>query len=244
MIRINRSTVGAALTSRTCPNLERDFPNLRIIRLEQNYRSTPEILSTADCLIRNNEFRKEKVLVPSRESGRPVHLCIYPTARQEAEDIADRIAAFTHNGDYSLRDVAILYRTNAQSRLVEQALLRRQMPYQLIGGYRFFLRKEIKDLVSYLLLINNPSDDVALVRAINAPPRGIGKKTIESIAQLAANRRISMLDACRVAVRSGSIAKRASTPWQFPRTLRSTLQRLARIVAPVDAVGYRQDAVP
>ena len=88
-------------------NLERDYADLRVVRLEQNYRSTPEILSAADCLIRNNEFRKEKVLVPSRASGRPVRLCIYPTARQEAEDIADQIAAFVNEGNYHLRDVEI-----------------------------------------------------------------------------------------------------------------------------------------
>ena len=89
-------------------NLERDYEDLRVIRLEQNYRSTPEILSAADCLIRNNEFRKEKVLVPSRASGRPVRLCIYPTARQEAEDVADQVSAFVNEGDYHLHDVAIL----------------------------------------------------------------------------------------------------------------------------------------
>ncbi len=191
--------------------LERDYPDLKIIRLEQNYRSTPEILSAADCLIRNNEFRKEKVLVPSRENGREVRLSIYPTARQEAEDVAEQIAAFVNEGDYHLRDVGILYRTNAQSRLIEQALLRRQMAYQLIGGYRFFLRKEIKDLIAYLQLINNSADDISLIRAINAPPRGIGKKTIESLAEMATRRRVSMLDACRMAVQSNSFTKRASS---------------------------------
>lgn len=192
-------------------NLERDYQDLQVVRLEQNYRSTPEILSAADCLIRNNEFRKEKILVPSRDNGRPVRLCIYPTARQEAEDIADQIAAYVSEGNYHLRDVAILYRTNAHSRLIEQALLRRQMAYQLIGGFRFYLRKEIKDLVAYLLLINNPADDIALTRAINVPPRGIGKKTIETLAELAARRRVTLLEACRMAVQSNSFAKRAST---------------------------------
>lgn len=192
-------------------NLERDYPELRVIRLENNYRSTPEILSVADCLIQNNEYRKEKVLRPSRDSGQPVRLCIYPTARQEAEDIADQIAAFVSEGDYHLRDVGILYRTNAQSRLVEQALLRRQMPYQLIGGFRFYLRKEIKDLVAYLLLVNNPADDVALERAINTPPRGVGKQTLVKLAEVAARRRVPMLEACRLAVASDVLNKRAAT---------------------------------
>jgi DNA helicase II / ATP-dependent DNA helicase PcrA len=192
-------------------HLERDYPDLRVIRLENNYRSTPEILSVADCLIQNNEFRKEKVLLPSRESGRPVRLCIYPTARQEAEDVADQIAAFVSEGDYHLRDVGILYRTNAQSRLIEQSLLRRQMAYQLIGGFRFYLRKEIKDLVAYLLLVNNPADDMALDRAINIPPRGIGKQTIEKLSEIATRKGCSKLEACRAVIRSGELSKRATT---------------------------------
>ncbi len=191
-------------------HLERDYPDLHIIRLEKNYRSTPEILSVADQLIQNNEYRKAKVLLPSRGSGALVRLCIYPTARQEAEDIADQIAAYVNAGDFSLRDVGILYRTNAQSRLIEQALLRRQMPYQLIGGYRFYLRKEIKDLVAYLLLVNNPADDMALERAINTPPRGIGKQTLVKLNEMAARRRVPLLDACRQAVHGKELAKRAS----------------------------------
>jgi DNA helicase II / ATP-dependent DNA helicase PcrA len=192
-------------------HLERDYPDLRIIRLEKNYRSTPEILSVADFLIQNNELRKEKVLVPSRESGSMVRLTIYPTARQEAEDVADQIAAYVNEGDYNLRDVGVLYRTNAQSRLIEQALLRRQMPYQIIGGYRFYLRKEIKDLVAYLLLVNNPADNVALERAINTPPRGIGKQTLTKLNEMASRRRVSLLEACRMAVHSKDLAKRATT---------------------------------
>ncbi len=226
-------------------NLERDYEDLRVIRLEQNYRSTPEILSAADCLIRNNEFRKEKVLVPSRASGRPVRLCIYPTARQEAEDVADQISAFVNEGDYHLHDVAILYRTNAQSRLIEQALLRRQMAYQLIGGYRFYLRKEIKDLVAYLLLINNPADDIALVRAINAPPRGVGKKTIATLTELAARRRVSLLEACRMAVQSNSLAKRANSAVAGFLKIYEQLCTLSRgsllelIQATIDLTQYR-----
>lgn len=226
-------------------NLERDYGDLRVIRLEHNYRSTPEILSAADCLIRNNEFRKEKVLVPSRASGRPVRLCIYPTARQEAEDVADQISAFVNEGDYHLHDVAILYRTNAQSRLIEQALLRRPMAYQLIGGYRFYLRKEIKDLVAYLLLINNPADDIALVRAINAPPRGIGKKTIETLTELAARRRVSLLEACRMAVQSNSFAKRANSAVAGFLKIYDQLCTLSRgsllelIQATIDLTQYR-----
>ncbi len=192
-------------------NLERDYPDVKVIRLEENYRSTPEILAAADHLIQHNTFRKAKTLVPSRQSGQAVRLTIYPTARQEAEDVADQIAALVNEGEHRLSDVGILYRTNAQSRLIEQSLLRRQMPYQLIGGFRFYLRKEIKDLVAYLLLLNNPADNIALDRAINTPPRGIGKQTLEQLSQVAARWRVSKLDACRRAVADGKVLSKRAT---------------------------------
>lgn len=190
-------------------NLERDYPALKLVRLENNYRSTPEILSAADYLIQHNEYRKPKQLVPSRDPGSPVRLVSYASARDEAEDIADQIAAIVdHDGQYS--DFGVLYRTNAQSRLFEQALMRRQIPFQLIGGYRFYLRKEIKDLVAYLLLVNNPEDDVALMRAINSPPRGIGKQTLAKIRAHADAQSLSMLDACRECAAGGQVSKRAA----------------------------------
>ncbi len=191
-------------------NLERDYPDVRIIRLEENYRSTPEILSVADNLIQNNAFRKPKTLVPSRVSGNAVRLAIYSSGRNEAEDVAGQIESLVSQGEFQFRDFAVLYRTNAHSRQMEQALLRRQIPYQLIGGYRFYLRKEIKDLVSYLLLVNNPDDNVALRRAINTPPRGIGKKTIDRIESLASAHGHSMLDACRQAVASKVLTSKAA----------------------------------
>jgi DNA helicase II / ATP-dependent DNA helicase PcrA len=186
--------------SKNVSSLEHDYRDLQIIRLEENYRSTPEILSAADCLIQYNQYRKPKQLVPSRPAGQKVRLAIYPTARAEAEDIADQIMALTTQGDHSLADFGILYRTNAHSRLLEQAMLRRQLPYQLVGGFRFYLRKEIKDLVAYLLLTYNPDDDIALQRIINVPPRGIGKQTLLRISQVASARRLSLLDAVRAVV--------------------------------------------
>ena len=189
--------------------LERDFPDLRVLRLEENYRSTPEILSVADCLIQHNNYRKEKVLLPLRTTGRRVRLHIYPTAREEAEHIADQMAAMVGEDDYQFSDFGVLYRTNANSRLIEQALARRQIPFQLIGGFRFYARKEIKDLVAYLLLINNPEDDVALQRTINTPTRGIGKQTIDKLASLARDRGTSMLEAARYSVAHKTLSKRA-----------------------------------
>ncbi|MFO1063205.1 MAG: UvrD-helicase domain-containing protein [Pirellulales bacterium] len=188
--------------------LERDYPRTKVIRLEENYRSTPEILSVADCLIQHNTFRKPKTLVPSRSSGTAVRLCVYPTARREAEDIVTQIAGAVAGGEQSLRDFAILYRTNAQSRLIEQALMRQQLPYQLIGGFRFYMRKEIKDIVSYLLLVNNPDDDVAFERVVNTPPRGVGKQSLTKLKQHARSRRSSMLDAARDAVKRNLLGKK------------------------------------
>ncbi len=191
--------------------LERDFPDLLVLRLEENYRSTPEILSVADCLIQNNSLRKSKVLLPSRDSGAAVRLAIYPTANSEAEDVIEQIVALHQEGNYQLSDFGILVRTNAHSRLVERSLLRRQLPYQLIGGFRFYLRKEIKDLISYLLLVNNPDDGVALQRAINTPPRGIGKQTIAKLDSYARSHNISLLEACRSATSQPIVSKRATT---------------------------------
>ncbi|MEM7474248.1 MAG: UvrD-helicase domain-containing protein [Planctomycetota bacterium] len=189
-------------------NLERDYPDLNVVRLEDNYRSTPEILSTADYLIQHNSYRKEKHLLATRDSGRSVRLVIYPSARSEAEEIAEEIATL-HEGGASLNDFAILYRTNAHSRLFEHAFMRRQLPFQLIGGYRFYLRKEIKDLVSYLLLVHNPEDDVALQRAINTPARGIGKQTVAKMQDYAASRGLPLLAAARECADHGLLSKRA-----------------------------------
>ncbi|MFO0940783.1 MAG: UvrD-helicase domain-containing protein [Pirellulales bacterium] len=189
-------------------SLERDYSDLHVIRLEDNYRSTPEILSVADFLIQHNDYRKHKKLVPSRPGGPKVRLVIYPTAREEADDIADQILALTSQGEHQLSDFGILYRTNAQSRLLEQAMLRRQLPYQLIGGFRFYLRREIKDLVAYLQLVFNPQDDVSLQRIINVPPRGIGKQTLAKIGQIASARNQSMLEAVRIVVEQKTLGPR------------------------------------
>lgn len=191
-------------------SLERDYRDLKIVRLEENYRSTPEILSVADYLIQNNQFRKHKQLFPTRNTGGCVRLTIYPTARAEAEDVAEQIAMLTQSGDHRLSDFGVLYRTNAQSRLIEQAMMKRRLPYQLIGGYRFYLRKEIKDLVGYLLLAYNPSDNVAVERIINVPPRGIGKQTINKLQQLASARGCSLLDACHIAVKEKTLTPKAN----------------------------------
>lgn len=191
-------------------NFERDFPELSVVRLEENYRSTPQILSVADCLIQCNEFRKSKNLVPSRNEGSKVRLAMYPTARNEAENIGDQIETLTSTGESEFRDFGVLYRTNAHSRLLEQALIRRQIPYQLIGGFRFYMRKEIKDLVAYLLILYNPDDNIALQRAINTPARGIGKQTIAKVEGYASRYDLSLLEACRHCADNGTVSSKAA----------------------------------
>ncbi len=190
-------------------NFEKDFPSVRVVRLEQNYRSTPEILSVADSLITNNTRRKPKQLIPTRESGAKVSLCTYRSAREEADHIADQIASAVLESRASAKDFAILYRTNAQSRLLEQALLRRKLNYQLIGGFRFYHRQEIRDLLAYLRLVNNPTDDIAFQRIVNVPPRGLGEKSLAQVSELARAREIPRLVALRAAIDRGMLSKKA-----------------------------------
>ena len=227
--------------------LERDYADLQVIRLEDNYRSTPEILSVADCLIRNNEHRKHKELVPSRPTGGDqVRLTVYPSARAEAEDIADQIVSLIQHGQFRLRDFGILYRTNAQSRLLEQAMLRRQLPYQLIGGYRFYLRKEIKDLIGYLLLVHNPEDDVALQRIINLPPRGIGKQSLRKLTELAGRQGCSLLQACQRATEQPLLSAKTTKALKQFLQLYETIVResggtlVGLLQATLDLTGYRE----
>lgn len=191
-------------------SFERDFADTKVVRLEENYRSTPQILSLADALIQNNHRRKAKNLVAVRENGAKVKLVHYESADAEAESIADQIKSQIVDHGAKAKDFAVLYRTNAQSRLFEKALIKRRLNYQLIGGFRFYQRQEIKDLLAYLRLVHNPRDDMAFERVINTPPRGLGQKTLDKIADLARNDGISRLEALARAVDHGVITKKAA----------------------------------
>jgi DNA helicase II / ATP-dependent DNA helicase PcrA len=192
-------------------NFERDYPDVQIVRLEQNYRSTPEILSIADSLIACNTRRKQKVLIPTLESGEKVRLASYATARAEADHIADQIASMVLQELAQPKDFAILYRTNAQSRLLEQALMKRRLVYQLIGGFRFYHRQEIRDLLAYLRLVNNPTDDISFRRIVNVPPRGLGEKSLAAVTELARSRDLPMLVALRAAIDRNMLNKKAQS---------------------------------
>ncbi len=161
-------------------NFEQDFPKVKTFVLEENYRSTKNILSLANSLIKNNKSRKEKNLWTSREDGiKPIYSRL-ETERDEAAYIVSKIEEFIYQG-VPLDEIAVLYRTNAQSRMIEEYFLSKNIPYQVVGSFAFYNRKEIKDLVSYLKLIHNEKDDSSLLRCINTPRRGIGDKTIETL---------------------------------------------------------------
>jgi len=178
-------------------DFEHDFPKVQVVRLEQNYRSTPNILRVADHLIAYNVKRKEKSLLTDRPEGDPVKLVAYPTSKDEADGIVAYIAEQVESGRRNLRDFAIFYRINALSRAVEAALRSFNIPYQIVKGLEFYQRKEIKDILAYLHLLNNPSCDVALRRIVNTPPRKIGKKTIERLNDHALRYGTTLLDAAR-----------------------------------------------
>jgi len=156
-------------------DFEKDYPKAKVIKMEQNYRSTKSILTAAQKVIEKNVLRSEKSLWTKNEDGVPATICEARNDIEEVEFILDEIAALKHVGSYN--DFVILYRTNAQSRILEEILMQRNIPYRLIGALRFYERKEIKDILAYLKLISNPEDKVALKRVINTPPRGIGDKT-------------------------------------------------------------------
>lgn len=176
---------------------ERDFPNVKIVRLEQNYRSTKSILAVADQLIANNVRRKAKNLHTDNGEGRPVRLVTYPSPQEEATDIADTIALAIQKGEKRPQDFAVLYRANWLSRALEHSLRAAGIPYQIVNGHEFYQRKEIKDVIGYLHLLNNPRDSVAFERVINTPPRKIGKVTLGRVRKHAMDNQISMLEAAR-----------------------------------------------
>ncbi|MFH1922992.1 MAG: UvrD-helicase domain-containing protein [Planctomycetota bacterium] len=189
---------------------EKDFPDVRVVRLERNYRSTKRILRVAAQLIAHNVKRKKKDLYTENGQGPPVRLITFADQKDEAQSIAARIAREVHAGHRRPRDYAIFYRVNALSRAFEFALREQGLPYQMIHGQEFFRRKEIKDVLGYLLLVNNPRDDMALLRVINAPARGIGKTTIERLSAHAARRGLTLLEAAREGRHVELLSKRAA----------------------------------
>ena len=188
-------------------DFEHDYPDVTVVRLEENYRSTPNILSAAQSLIANNVQRKAKELYTSNAPGGAVRLAYFGTNTEEAEAIVDEIAALIRSGKQQPSDVAIFYRTNALSRSFEHALHAQGIPFQIVNGVEFYQRKEVKDLLAYLQLINNPQDNNALTRVINVPPRRIGKTTLKRLEVHAREHNLPMLDAARQCDGIESISK-------------------------------------
>ncbi|HEY4676198.1 MAG TPA: UvrD-helicase domain-containing protein [Candidatus Angelobacter sp.] len=182
---------------------EKDFQEARIIRLEQNYRSTQAILEAASAVVSNNLKRKGKTLWTARQGGNKIGYYEAPDGENESLFAADYISRYLkkmkEEGAEDVR-VAVLYRLNSQSRLIEEAMRRYQLPYQVVGGFSFYERAEIKDMISYLKLINNPQDSIALLRVINTPTRGIGKSTLETLERLSLETGMSLWSAISEAI--------------------------------------------
>jgi len=176
-------------------DFERYFPEAKVIRLEQNYRSTQTILDAANSVIANNEGRKAKSLWTENGTGGRVHFKNFDTAYEEAEFIARDIASKCKKDNISYKDCAVLYRTNAQSRLLEEKFIYEGIPYNVVGGVNFYSRKEIKDILAYLKTIDNGRDDLSVKRIINVPKRGIGATSIAKVDEYAIARGISFFDA-------------------------------------------------
>ena len=175
-------------------NFEKDYPDCKVIMLEENYRSTQNILDAANSVIKHNKMRKDKNLWCNNDICSKVKYVKVDSDKEECAYVSDKIKEL-HDSGVNYDEIAILYRTNAQSRLIEEEMLKNGIPYRIVGSFYFYNRKEIKDLLCYLRLINNHDDDVSFLRVINTPKRGIGDKTVESITKDATDKGISLFEA-------------------------------------------------
>jgi DNA helicase-2/ATP-dependent DNA helicase PcrA len=176
---------------------EKDYPGCRVVTLERNYRSTKNILSVADHLIKNNVKRKPKSLLTENPSGSPVELTIYSRETDEAEGIAGRIASMVRDGGHGFKDIAVFCRVTALTRPLEQAFRAARVPYQIVGGVAFYERAEVKDVLAYLNLVVNPKDDLAFLRAVSVPPRGLGKTSLDHLVAQARALEVPLLTMAR-----------------------------------------------
>lgn len=226
-------------------DFEAAFPGAKVIKLEQNYRSTSHILDAANAVIQNNRGRKDKTLWTANGEGTPVELWQYDQAYEEADGIVRDILADGRD----FQDYAVLYRTNAQSRLLEEKCIEHNVPYRLVGGVNFYQRKEIKDILSYLKTIANGQDDLAVQRIINVPKRGIGAASIGKIIAWAAAQEVSFYDACSYAANVPGLGKTAGKIKTFVDQIEDFREQLKAsgcnlrelIEAVLDETGYRQE---
>lgn len=190
-------------------SFEKDYPAAEVVYLEQNYRSTKNILDAANAVINHNKGRKEKRLWTENDAGHKLFYHQAATEREEAYYVTEKMQDLMAGDGFTPNDIAVLYRTNAQSRALEDALMKSNMAYQVIGGLKFYDRKEIKDIIAYLRLITNPDDDISFERVVNVPKRGIGAATIEKLRQFANLQNTSLFQAIEY-VDQTSIAKRTA----------------------------------
>jgi len=227
-------------------SFEKDYPTAKTVFLEQNYRSTKSILAAANKVIDNNTGRKPKNLWTENDDGKKINYFQGATEQEEALYVTDKIQELTRNEGYSPSDVAILYRTNAQSRAIEDTLLKSGISYQMVGGMKFYERKEIKDMVAYLRLITNPDDDLSFERVVNEPKRGIGKTSVERLRAHATMHGISLFEAVKEVDFTGVSKKAANALAEFGSLIQSLSQQQEFLTATdmVEAVlertGYEQ----
>jgi len=235
---------------RNMRRLREDFPALRQFLLEENYRSTQMILDGAQAIIAGNSDRTPKQLFTRKTGGTPITLHEAYDEQDEATYVAREIQNLLR-ARHSYNDIAIMYRTNAQSRALEEALMRYNIPYRIIGATRFYSRREVKDVLTYLRLVQNPDDDVSLLRAINVPPRGIGARTVEGVATAAQQRESSYYQGLLHVIQENKLGGRAINAlrtfatliqtWQGLREQLSVAQLLTRILNDIDYDHYLRD---
>ncbi|WP_240376093.1 DNA helicase PcrA [Bacillus piscicola] len=227
-------------------SFEKDYEEAKVILLEQNYRSTKKILQAANAVIKNNPGRKPKNLWTDNDDGNNLYYFQAADERSEAAYVVEKIKEAVESGTYSYSDIAILYRTNAQSRVMEEMFVKSNIQYSMIGGTKFYDRKEIKDVLAYLRLIANPNDDISLSRIINVPKRGIGAATVDKIAAYAHSQDISMFTALQEASHIGLGPRPTKKLQEFAEQLGQWIQMqeylsVSELVEELlEKTGYRQ----
>ncbi|WP_274436473.1 ATP-dependent helicase [Alicyclobacillus sp. ALC3] len=203
-------------------DFERDYPDATVVTLETNYRSTAVILEAANAVIANNTQRKEKNLRAVRGKGEPIIVCALTDGEDEARYVAEQVAAHvTDGGQYG--DCAVLYRANAQSRVVEEAFMEQAIPYTIVGGLTFYDRREIKDVFAYLRVLVNPQDEISLLRVINTPKRGLGEQTVRRLLDFAHAQEVTLLEALARAREVGLKSEATEAAERFAAALRELM---------------------
>lgn len=232
-------------------DFERYFPETKVIKLEQNYRSTQSILDAANAVIQNNEGRKDKALWTDRGAGDKVHFRQFDNAYEEAEFIADDVCRKVRREGAQYKDCAVLYRTNAQARLLEERMIMEGVPYNVVGGTNFYARMEIKDILAYLKTIDNGRDDVAVRRIVNVPKRGIGAVTLDKLEDYAQMRGVSLYKAMELADEVMSLGKASARIRPFVQLIQqlrrasmelTVAEMIQEVVERIGYAAYLQDA--